>query len=455
MGYEQYRNCTGQDLLDLMHQEFAKAKQNNNLKTFTRDVRTILGVKWYSEHECRSRWGGKGLMNIILDTFIESSQYALTKHTSRDKIEAMLYSRRRFPADMKPDMRPDAPPQEKIPSPEPDLPYQWPDEERKTPSPSPADMQQQKVDYNPKAQQVNAGFTLNLDLAALATHAVKQYVNESGLLNDVQERIKAEAAKLSPTEIHINQVKVGEIQGRKHKLFDKVIKKAAIKKQVFIGGPAGTGKTTLASQIAKAMSLEFGHMSCTQGMSESHLLGRMIADGSYITSDFVRIYENGGVFLFDEVDAADANTLLVINSALANGHMSVPNRATKPIAHRHEKAIIICAANTFGRGSAEYAGRNILDAAFMDRFAMSKFLIEYDNDLEKQICAKHPQLFTAFTKIRSNVTEGKIRHVVSTRVFADGALFADAGESYKDIVEGFFVGWTKEEKEKAMKGVTI
>lgn len=40
----------------------------------------------------------------------------------------------------------------------------------------------------------------------------------------------------------------------------------------------------------------------------------------------MEFYEEGGVFLLDEVDAADANVLLVINQALANGHLPVPNR---------------------------------------------------------------------------------------------------------------------------------
>lgn len=124
-------------------------------------------------------------------------------------------------------------------------------------------------------------------------------------------------------------------------------------------------------------------------MSEAHLLGRMLFDGEYVESDFVRLYENGGVFLFDEIDAADANTLLVINSALANGYMSVPNRKEKQRAERHENFICIVAGNTWGKGSVEYAGRNRLDSAFMDRFTVAKLEIDYDTDLEGKIAGDH------------------------------------------------------------------
>ena len=78
---------------------------------------------------------------------------------------------------------------------------------------------------------------------------------------------------------------------------------------------------------------------------------------------------NGGVFLFDEIDAADANVLLVVNSALANGRMSVPSRHDQPVAKKHSEFVCIAAANTFGRGADRvYVGRNELDEATLDRF---------------------------------------------------------------------------------------
>ena len=446
--HEAYKmdNRIAAEALSILKSIYVELKNQGRLKSFTKFVREA-GVTWYSEHAFRAKFNGKGLMQCIEQTFVLFGPYCVynalaSKH---DLIERMYEEFPMYRGELFAlySTNEQAPEQDPAPSP--------------IPSPNQVQpMQQtQNVGYDNAKQEVNAGFTLNINLAELATKAVQNYVNESGLLNDVQERIKAEAAKLNPTQIVINGVKVGEVSGRKHHMFDKIVKVAALKKQVFVAGPAGTGKTTLAGQIAKALGLKFGHMSCTQGMSEAHLLGRMVADGSYIQSSFVDIYESGGVFLFDEVDAADANTLLVINSALANGHMSVPNRVSNPISGRHDNCIIICAANTFGRGSSEYAGRNILDEAFLDRFSMSKFYIDYDNELEKEICVEHPSLFDTLSKVRKNIVDHKLRRTLSTRVFADGAMFASTGENVKDILDRFFTGWTPEEKTKALSNINL
>src|SRR5208337_1523898 len=111
----------------------------------------------------------------------------------------------------------------------------------------------------------------------------------------------------------------------------------------------------------------------TAGVTETHLFGRVLpqADGSwqFCPSRFVEIYEQGGVFLLDEMDAADANVMVAINAALANGVMANPHGKVHV---RHPKCIIIAAANTWGRGGDHlYVGRNQLDAATMDRFVLS------------------------------------------------------------------------------------
>jgi cobaltochelatase CobS len=92
------------------------------------------------------------------------------------------------------------------------------------------------------------------------------------------------------------------------------------------------------------------------------------------------VYENGGVFLLDEIDAADANAMVAINAALANRVMANPNGKVHV---RHDKCFILAAANTWGRGGDhQYVGRNQLDAATLDRFVLSTIGVEYDLELE-------------------------------------------------------------------------
>src|SRR5262249_59731426 len=90
-----------------------------------------------------------------------------------------------------------------------------------------------------------------------------------------------------------------------HACFGWVLKLTTARKNVLLIGPAGSGKTHLASQVARALGLAFAHISCSAGMSEGQLLGRLVPTGDartfeYLRSDFVRLYEEGGVFLFDE-----------------------------------------------------------------------------------------------------------------------------------------------------------
>lgn len=288
------------------------------------------------------------------------------------------------------------------------------------------------------------GLDIRKEIHAATVDFVKLHADAN--LDKIMDRIIAEKVKaLTPNFIKIGERKQVKIEGRTHKAFQECLFLCEQHRQVFISGPAGTGKTTLGEQVAKALSLSFAFISCSAGMSEAHLLGRMLFDGTYVPSDFVTLYENGGVFLMDEVDAADANTLLIINSALANGIISIPNRKEKSHAKRHKDFIVVASANTWGAGSFEYHGRNHLDAAFLDRFAMSKLSVDYDKKIEKEFCQACPELANNLWDIRKNAEKNKVRRIVSTRAFKEGATQIAAGKTIDQVLNRFFVGWTKEE----------
>jgi MoxR-like ATPase len=307
---------------------------------------------------------------------------------------------------------------------------------------------------NPKQTQSMEGnqmkIDLGLDLGAVISSAVQNLLEgqrEELINKQINAKVEKEVAKLKPTLVRIPNRKEVVLEESLHKAFEDVLYFCEMERQVFVAGPSGSGKTHMASQVAKALGLQFKHISCSAGLSEAHLLGRMLFDGTYVKSDFVDCYENGGIFLFDEIDAADANTLLVVNSALANGSMSVPNRKDNPSARRHKDFMCICAGNTWGSGSIEYAGRNYMDAAFMDRFAASKVVVDYDSKLEKDICTDD-FLYTALNNLRKAVLDKKIRRVISTRVFISGQRQVSSGKSIKDFINNLMIDWSTEEKSK-------
>lgn len=153
-------------------------------------------------------------------------------------------------------------------------------------------------------------------------------------------------------------------------------------------GEKGTGKTTNAEHLAQALAAEwdrempFGFASMTSGTSPGEFKGRITLK-DYLPSLFQSIYENGGVFLFDELDAGDENLLTLLNSALANKQFV---NAQGDVINQHDCFVPIAAANTMGLGAnGEYTGRNRQDAAVLDRWAMGRIRVEFDVPLAEYL----------------------------------------------------------------------
>jgi MoxR-like ATPase len=158
-----------------------------------------------------------------------------------------------------------------------------------------------------------------------------------------------------------------------------------------------------------------------------------------------------GVFLLDEMDAADPNVLLVINSALANKRMAVSSRPAKPYAIRHKNFVCIAAANTVGTGADRlYSGRNKLDAATLDRFAIGKVFMDYDPALETALCPDN-ELRELFLNYRNKVRTHRMERSMSTRFLQDAyEMKTEAEWTIEEIQEAFFEGWRDDEKNKVM-----
>jgi hypothetical protein len=148
-------------------------------------------------------------------------------------------------------------------------------------------------------------------------------------------------------------------------------------------GPTQAGKGFLSKNIAENRELQYGSVPLSAGTSISWLFGRNMPKG-FVGTDLIRCYENGGVFLLDEMDAADSNLLIGINDALSNGELSNP--VVDQRIPKHEKFIPLAAANTWGLGAdADYTGRERLDMATLERWRMGRVAVEYDRGLQEMI----------------------------------------------------------------------
>jgi len=275
---------------------------------------------------------------------------------------------------------------------------------------------------------------------------------------EMLRKMVAEALGQLKPEVKEIVVKVADrpaitMEERAHEKFAEILDLAAQRMEILMIGPAGCGKSHLAEQIAKALGLRFGSISCSAGMSEGQITGRLIPTGDggrfeYQRSQFVEFYEEGGVFLLDEIDAADANVLLVINQALANGHLPVPNRVANPQAKRHPDFVLLAAANTFGNGANRmYVGRNQLDESTLDRFRIGQVLMDYDQELEESLLSDG-RLLERLWSIRRKAAECQLRRVVSTRFIAKAATMQTAGWGSDKIIGQLVCGWTQDERSK-------
>ena len=277
------------------------------------------------------------------------------------------------------------------------------------------------------------------------------------LVGLLRAELKAAVDKLAPVRelVVIREKREFKISGTAHSTFPKIAQLVNQGLNVMMVGPAGCGKTILADSVAQSLSRKLTCISCSAGMSEAGLLGRLLPLGEggafrYVPSPFITAYENGGVILLDEVDAADANLLLVINAALANGGITVEARAANGLdtyVKRHSDTVVLAAANTWGHGAdTSYVGRGALDASTLDRFY--RVGVDYDHSIETAMA--DADTVRAVHRIREKVRSHKLRRTVSTRMIARVACARAAGLSLSEALADETASWSADEKAKVL-----
>lgn len=213
-------------------------------------------------------------------------------------------------------------------------------------------------------------------------------------------------------------------------------------------GPAGTGKSFIASQCAEILGIPFYALSCGQIPQDYKIEGYPTKDGYFVT-DFLEAFENGGLWCADEIDNSHPATLVTMNTAISNGFIFAGGKRYD----RHPDFRIVATANTFGTGpDAQYVGRSPLDFATLDRFR--KVVVGYDENVERHQCETKAARFGVGRKeledwiacwylIRLNIDEAEIPVSATSRGLVDGVALISKGWSFDKIVKSEFGGLTQ------------
>ena len=262
---------------------------------------------------------------------------------------------------------------------------------------------------------------------------------------------------------HPNGV-VQAVDEHTHAAFGATAKFLSRRQPVFLTGPTGTGKSYLARQVAKHLTridsdepLPYYETPCSSGITEGHLLGRLLPTGAggqfeYTHAILSRAYEEGGVCCLEEIDSSDPNTLLCVNNALESDQMTLPNRIKDWYASRHPDFVLVIIGNTTGQGADRvYCGRNQLDGAFLDRFMLRMIEVGYDKLLEGKLCPD-TELLALLHTWRERTDEAKLRRWISTRTIMRCYEDSQFGDSLEEITDSFFVGWPDDERQIVQYG---
>ena len=206
-------------------------------------------------------------------------------------------------------------------------------------------------------------------------------------------------------------------------------------KNIWMVGPAGCGKSTIARNIAQELEIPYLCISCGIGTSATEFIGYKYPTRE--ATKFAEFYAKPSIILIDEMTALDPAVAQILNAALANDEIET----TTGLVHRHSECIIIATSNTFGNGAdRQYVANNQLDASTIDRFVGGIVEVNYSKTFESQY---DNEVVEYIHDLREIVKKNSLRRVVSTRM-------VQAGHNLKfnyfmDWKERLVVNWSETE----------
>lgn len=210
-----------------------------------------------------------------------------------------------------------------------------------------------------------------------------------------------------------------ELEGVQNPKFEMVLTLLANGENVYLYGPAGSGKNVMCEQLAKALGIPFYYQNTI--MTKFDVTGYKNANGEYEPTEFYKAWTGGGLFMPDEIDNAQAEALVTLNAALANGYYTFPGVG---MVKKHPDFRCIAAGNTNGEGATDqYCGRYQMDESSRDRFVFVE--IDYCPEIEEAICKGHEDVLEFVYDLRKACKESQVNLILGYRCLSRLCKYAD------------------------------
>lgn len=202
--------------------------------------------------------------------------------------------------------------------------------------------------------------------------------------------------------------------------FEFILDLVASGENVYLYGPAGSGKNTICAQVAKALNLEFYYQNTL--VTKFDISGYKNAQGEFEETAAYKAMKNGGLLMLDELDNSQAEAIIALNAALANGYYTFGNGEQVKL---HKNFRCMAAGNTNGQGATEeYCGRFAMDESSRDRFAFIH--IDYNSDVEKSLSKGHTDILEFVHDLRNACKSLQIKLIAGYRAITKLAKFYNA-----------------------------
>lgn len=234
-----------------------------------------------------------------------------------------------------------------------------------------------------------------------------------------------------------------------HKDVDQIVK-SGLFYPVYIAGPTGNGKSTMVEQVCARNKKPMIRINLNMMTDEEQLIGsKTLVDGNIeiVEGPVLIAMRTGSILLLDETDAGGANTLLCLQPILEGKpfYFKLKNEMITPAKGFN----IFATANTKGKGSdsGRYIGTNILNEAFLERFAVTMNQDYPSASEEKKIILNLMKSFDCLDEefadtlvkwadaIRRTYEDGGIDEIITTRRLTHIVRAFSIFKKHKKVVE--------------------